>query len=79
MEECFHLLSKEKGALLLVGDSVMQQFFSAIACELERENVWKDPSKFTNTDEVQYVDKVSIRFLPVYHFVNGKWDKIGKI
>ena len=48
----------------------MQQFYSAIACELEREKVWKNPYKFTNTDELQYVkcsdctNSVQIKFLP---------------
>lgn len=89
----------------------MQQFYSAIACELEREGVWKYPSRFTNTDEVQYVrvvdessqhagynnknnnscgrsnsrssdtnsstgmysdHNVLIKFLPIYHFVDGR-------
>lgn len=92
----------------------MQQFYSAIACELEREGVWKYPSRFTNTDEVQYVRVVTddssshagykskdnnslgggssrsnnstatatpdsstdhnvlIKFLPIYHFVDGR-------
>ena len=94
----FHRLSRAQGALLLIGDSVMQQFYSAIACELEREGVWKHPSRFTNTDEVQYVrvvdesldggsnnnssssnnnnsssdHKVLIKFLPIYHFVDGR-------
>jgi hypothetical protein len=73
LKEFFELLSKEKSALLLVGDSVMQQFYSAIACELEREGVWKDPAKFTNTDEIQHVHDVPIKFAPVYHFVNSKF------
>lgn len=81
----FRKLSKEGGALLIIGDSVMQQFYSALACELEREKVWKDSSKFTNTDEIQYVrttdhsgsspHKVEIRFINVYHFVNGRYDR----
>lgn len=82
LKSFFEKLSKENGALLLVGDSVMQQFFSAIACELEREQVWKDPTKFSNTDEVQNVRvpdaKLSsvVKFLPIYHFVNGRYDRI---
>ena len=112
----FRRLSRVDGALLLIGDSVMQQFYSAIACELEREGVWKYPSRFTNTDEVQYVrvvddsshagynnkdnnslgggsdrssgrgrssstavisstdtnHNVLIKFLPIYHFVDGR-------
>eukprot|EP00600_Ochromonadales_sp_CCMP1393_P001388 CAMPEP_0174977042 /NCGR_PEP_ID=MMETSP0004_2-20121128/13379_1 /TAXON_ID=420556 /ORGANISM="Ochromonas sp., Strain CCMP1393" /LENGTH=324 /DNA_ID=CAMNT_0016228161 /DNA_START=85 /DNA_END=1059 /DNA_ORIENTATION=+ len=78
----FQQLSKENGALLIIGDSVMQQFFSAMACELEREGIWKDPGRFTNTDELQYVrvDKntsaVQIKFLPIYHFVNGRYERI---
>lgn len=81
LKEFFHKLSAEKGALLVIGDSVMQQFFSAIACELERESVWKDPNRFTNTDETQYVRTspngtvVPMRFLPIYHFVNGRFDR----
>ena len=65
-----------------MGDSVMQQFYSAIACELEREGLWKNPQKFTNTDEALYVrcatckHKVEIKFLPIYHFVNGRFDRI---
>jgi hypothetical protein len=62
----------------------MQQYYNAIACELEREGVWKDPSKFTNTDALKYVqteesDKskgVPIRFAPIYHFVNNKYDRM---
>jgi hypothetical protein len=80
----FDKLSKLNGALLLIGDSVMQQFFGAIACELERENVWNDPSQFTNTDEVKYVESsnssfpsVPIKFTPIYHFVNGRFDRIA--
>lgn len=81
LKEFFAKLSEEKGALLVIGDSVMQQFFSAIACELEREQVWRNPAKFTNTDEVQHVrtssngTAVPIQFLPIYHFVNGRWDR----
>lgn len=77
----FHTLGTEKGALLVIGDSVMQQFFSAIACELEREQVWKDPGRFTNTDEMQYVRAgpnetvVPMMFLPIYHFVNGRYER----
>lgn len=83
LESFFSKLSKKNGAMLVIGDSVMQQFFSAIACELEREGVWNDPSKFTNTDEVQYVKPkgaskpVTMKFLPIYHFVNGRWDRIA--
>ena len=73
----------------------MQQFYSALACELEREQVWKNPSKFTNTDELQYVKAsssggssandnnqhsnhaVQIKFLPIYHFVNGRFDRVA--
>ena len=60
MASFFRKLAKENGALLIAGDSVMQRFYSAMACELERENVWKEPSKFTNTDEVQYVRDPSV-------------------
>ncbi len=84
----FRKLSAQNGALLLVGDSVMQQFFSAIACELEREGVWSDPSRFTNTDQPQHVRvkdqrnanggaPAPIKFLPIYHFVNGRFDRIA--
>jgi hypothetical protein len=90
LKEFFQALIKKKGMLLLIGDSVMQQFFSAIACELEREHVWTDPKKFTNTDETQYVfqDQIdpkihkneanlnaAIKFLPIYHFVDGRYDR----
>jgi len=78
-------ISKEKGMLLLVGDSVMQQFFGAMACELEREGIWKDPTKFTNTDEVRQVKvddqqstpAVPVKFVPIYHFVNGRFDRVA--
>lgn len=82
LKKFFSDLGDEHGALLVVGDSVMQQFFSAIACELEREGVWKDPGKFTNTDEMQYVrvspnaSVVPMLFLPIYHFVNGRFDRV---
>lgn len=82
LESFFRRLATERGALLLVGDSVMQQFFGAVACELEREQVWKHPSKFHNTDEVQFVkvegsDFASpVRFVPIYHMVNGRYDRI---
>jgi hypothetical protein len=45
----FRSLQAEKGALLLIGDSVMHQFFGAVACELEREGIWNDPTSFRNT------------------------------
>ena len=90
LREFFLSLQRQKGSLLLVGDSVMQQFYSAIACELEREGVWADPSQFTNTDETKYVDvmgntgsnshkegAVAIKFTPIYHFVNGRYDKVA--
>lgn len=83
----FSKLQSERGALLLIGDSVTQQFYGALACELEREGVWKEPRKFQNTDEMQYVrvksdgiaeanHAVPISFLPIYHMVNGRWDRI---
>jgi hypothetical protein len=83
LQSFFRKLATQKGALLLIGDSVMQQFFSAVACELEREGVWKDPTKFTNTDEVHHVKfhdvqtSAQIKFLPIYHFVNGRFDRIA--
>lgn len=82
LKRFFAKLSEEEGTLVVVGDSVMQQYFSAIACELEREQVWKDHTKFSNTDEVQYVrvapnaTLVPMQFLPIYHFVNGRHDRI---
>lgn len=84
LRKLFTSLSKEKGALLLVGDSVMQQYYNAMACELEREGVWEDPSQFKNTDALKYVKidstkdahSVPIRFTPIYHFVNGKYDRV---
>jgi hypothetical protein len=96
LKEFFLSLAKGKGILLLIGDSVMQQFYSAIACELEREGVWTDPSQFTNTDETKFVqfdsssstsssssttsssslpEKAAIQFLPIYHFVDGRYDR----
>ncbi len=80
-------------------------FFSscqALACELEREGVWNDPGKFTNTDETRTVafprtkspylantdktphenspddanDEATLQFLPIYHLVNGRYDRI---
>lgn len=81
----FRQLSKEKGSVLLIGDSVMQQFFSAIACELEREGIWDDPNQFQNTDELKLVNiggpsslmhAVPIKFTPIYHFVNGRYDRV---
>ncbi len=83
LRQLFEQLAAERSSLLLVGDSVMQQFFAGIACELERENIWKDTSYFTNTDEVRYVQlspdsyAVPIRFLPVYHFVNSRFDRVA--
>jgi hypothetical protein len=41
LRKLFSKLSKEKGALLLIGDSVMQQYYNAMACEMEREGLWK--------------------------------------
>jgi hypothetical protein len=85
LRELFRLLSREKGALLLVGDSVMQQYYSAIACELEREGVWTDPNSFRNTDALKYVEvevgspPVPIKFLPIYHFVNGRFDRVVSV
>lgn len=82
LKDFFRLLSARNGVLLLLGDSVMQQFYSAVACELEREQVWKDPSQFTNTDEVRTValeganGSAAIRFLPMYHLVNGRYDRV---
>jgi len=97
LHDLFSRLASEKGMLLLVGDSVMQQFYGALACELEREQVWKDSSKFTNTDEIRHVEilpsssssssssaaaatapfAVPIKFVPIYHFVNGKYDRVA--
>ena len=84
LKDFFTDLALEQGAVLLIGDSVMQQFFSAIACELERENVWLDRTRFTNTDETFFVPaepettyKVPIKFLPIYHFVNSKYDRVA--
>lgn len=74
----FTNLKDENGALLLIGDSVMQQFYAGLACELEREGIWKDPDQYSNTDETKFVfDKVAIKFLPIYHFVNGRFDRIA--
>ena len=83
LDSFFRKLSANSGALLVVGDSVMQQFFNAIACELERTGTWKDASRFSNTDEVQHVRPkgaktaaATMKFMPLYHFVNGKWDRM---
>lgn len=82
LRKFFRVLARREGALLLLGDSVMQQFFSAIACELEREQVWTDPNQFTNTDEVRQVSfqglntSAAIRFIPMYHLVNGRYDRV---
>lgn len=87
----FKGLAKERSSFLMVGDSVMQQFFGALACELEREGVWADPARFTNTDEMRYagfpvtdpgedkekIYEVPMKFAPIYHFVNGRWDRIA--
>lgn len=94
----FQGLANERSALLLIGDSVMQQFYGATACELEREGIWTDPSHFQDTDSIKYVEMevtnpaaervgaaprdskthaVRIKFLPIYHFVNGRWDRIA--
>jgi hypothetical protein len=89
LEEFFTKLSRKKGALLLIGDSVQQQFMGAMACELEREGVWKDPKDFWNTDEVKFVTPrgtggsiselppVPIKFAAIYHLVNGRYDRIA--
>ena len=82
LRKFFSSLSKENGALLLIGDSVMQQYYSAMACELERVGIWSDPSRFKDTDALKYVSieknshAVPIRFTPIYHFVNGKYDRV---
>ena len=91
--ELFSKLASENGALLLIGDSVMQQFFGALGCELEREGIWNDPKSFKNTDEIRFVNpnllergghssgekledrSVPIKFVPIYHFVDGRYDK----
>lgn len=86
LERFFRKLSSKNGLLLLIGDSVMQQFFSALACELEREKIWPDPSLFTNTDEARYVKftntdgstsatMATVKFVPIYHLVNGRYDR----
>eukprot|EP01039_Chlorochromonas_danica_P005050 gene5050-5545_t len=78
----FRQLARKEGILLLLGDSVMQQFYSALACELEREQVWNDPNYFMNTDELRIVSfpklntTAAIRFIPMYHLVNGRYDRI---
>jgi hypothetical protein len=98
LRKFFQGLANERSALLLVGDSVMQQFYGAMACELEREGVWTDPNNFKDTDSVKYVEMdvtraasvqtgakersakshgVRIKFLPIYHFVNGRWDRVA--
>ena len=86
LRSLFESLSKERGALLLIGDSVMQQFYSAIACELEREGVWTDPSRFKDANYPQLVDigdqkgkgafSVPIHYAPIYHYVNGRHDRV---
>lgn len=98
LRDFFQGLANERSALLLVGDSVMQQFYGATACELEREGIWTDPKQFQDTDSIKYVEMevtkaaservgakprsskthgVRIKFLPIYHFVNGRWDRIA--
>jgi hypothetical protein len=83
LRDFFHGLAHDSGLFLMIGDSVMQQFFGAIACELERENVWKDPSQFTNTDETRTIafpdvkTVATAKFLPVYHLVNGRYDRVA--
>eukprot|EP01035_Chromulina_nebulosa_P020631 gene20631-26748_t len=73
----FLKLQNENGALLLMGDSVTQQFYGTLACELERERIWTDHTKFVDTDTIRYVSindslsPVPIKFLPIYHFVRG--------
>lgn len=82
LRDFFFRLAKDSGMLLMIGDSVMQQFFGAIACELEREGVWKDPNQFTNTDETRLIQfdglstVATAKFLPVYHLVNGRYDRV---
>ena len=49
IKDFFIKLNSDKTLLLLIGDSVMQQFFGAVACELEREGIWNDPTSFRNT------------------------------
>lgn len=80
----FRKLALKKGSVILIGDSVMQQFFGSIACELEREGIWTDPNNFKNTDEIKFVSadpsiehSVPIKFTAVYHFVNGRYDRIA--
>lgn len=82
LKDFFRILAKRQGMLLMVGDSVTQQFYSAVACELEREGVWTDPGQFTNTDETKTVtfgvnETAVMRFLPVYHLVNGRYDRVA--
>lgn len=60
-----------------------------MACELEREKIWDDPAKFTNTDEIRSVSfsqsnqssapteaVATMHFLPIYHLVNGRYDRV---
>jgi hypothetical protein len=98
LKEFFYHLTKKNGILLMIGDSVMQQFMNAIACELSREGVWTDYNRFKNTDETQYISlsevsnkkegkateneektevvmKSAMKFLPIYHFVDGRYDR----
>jgi hypothetical protein len=96
LKEFFEHLTKKNGILLMIGDSVMQQFMNAVACELSREGVWKDYNRFKNTDETQYISlkevqnanelktaeksddhsiKSAMKFLPIYHFVDGRYDR----
>jgi len=88
LRDLFQRLQAERGALLLIGDSVMQQFFGAVACELEREGVWNDPRHFKNTDEIRYImpnisgspadnkpGSVPVRFIPIFHFIDGRYDR----
>ncbi|RYH05473.1 hypothetical protein EON65_44585 [archaeon] len=82
LRDFFRALARQQGLLLLLGDSVTQQMFSALACELEREQVWIDPSQFTNTDELRTIafpdinGTAAVRFLPMYHLVNGRYDRV---
>ncbi|KAJ1419895.1 hypothetical protein B484DRAFT_453246 [Ochromonadaceae sp. CCMP2298] len=61
----FGRLAQEGGALLIVGDSVMQQFYSALACELEREGVWTDTSSNGYWPGVKYSHTLRLACTPL--------------
>lgn len=83
LQKLFGALSQKKCAFLLIGDSLMAQFFNAIMCELTREGLWTTHPTLTKTNmsKSHFVTSnlsnppVPVKFIQLYHFAKGLHDR----